>query len=56
MHSDPAIVEADIETIRRMEKENKLFEFESSNTLFRAPSASAASKVHVSSAARPELY
>jgi len=38
MHSDGRILEADIATIRRMEKENELFEYEKSGALFTAAS------------------
>jgi biotin carboxylase len=36
LHNDPTVLEADIETIRRMERENALFEFEQSQTFLRA--------------------
>lgn len=38
IHEDPAVLQRDVETIRTMEKENKLFEYEMSSTVFRAPS------------------
>jgi len=53
MHPDEELVMKDVKRIRQMEKENKLFEYESANILFRSPS------VHqsiVSSANRPDMY
>jgi hypothetical protein len=37
MHEDPEILKRDVERVRQMERENALFEYETSTTLFTSP-------------------
>ena len=55
VHEDKEVLEQDVSHIRRMEKENLLFEYESSNILFKSASTHDL-KTIVSSADRTDIY
>ena len=54
MHEDNEILQRDVNRIRQMEKDNLLFEYESSSLLFK--SASAQNFSHVETSDRPDMY
>lgn len=54
MHQDEEVLRKDVERIREMEKNDELFEYETSQMLFRAPSAKTVGTVVSSD--RPEVY
>lgn len=59
MHEDQSIIEKEVEMIRKMERDNTLFEYETSHTLFRAHSEEDhqyTSNVVVSSSERSDNY
>ena len=54
MHEDNEILQRDVNRIRQMEKDNLLFEYESSSLLFK--SASTQNFSHVETSDRPDMY
>jgi biotin carboxylase len=56
MHPDEDVLNNDVQTIRTMEKENQLFEYESPEILFRGSITHSGLKDLVVASDRPELY
>lgn len=59
MHEDPDILKRDVERVRQMERENALFEYETSTTVFSSPANLEDRRTHtvtVQSSGRADLY
>jgi hypothetical protein len=55
VHSDREQLKRDVELCRQLEKDGKLFEFESPKALFKSPSMSTIGSTTVAAANRPDL-